>query len=89
MRVPFRFLTAALLMASFLSGCSCGGTDPDPTPTTDAGPTDAGNDAGTDAGTTPGTDAGTDAGTNPNAPVPVPGPRNPTNAAIDSDCDGL
>jgi len=90
MRVPFRFLTAALLMASFLSGCSCGGTDPDPTPTPDAGQSsDAGNDAGTDAGTNPGTDAGTDAGTNPNGPVPVPGPRNPSNASIDSDCDGL
>ena len=36
---------------------TCGGTDPDPTPTTDAGPT---SDAGNDAGTNNGTDAGTD-----------------------------
>ncbi|WP_309895541.1 adventurous gliding motility lipoprotein CglD [Archangium sp.] len=90
MRVPFRFLAAAMLMAAFMSGCSCGGTDPDPTPTEDGGqlPT-PGEDAGTDAGTTPGTDAGTDAGTTEPDRVPVPGSRNPTNATIDSDCDGL
>jgi hypothetical protein len=88
MNIRSRFLAASLLVTALLTGCP-GPVDPDPDPA-DAGQNqspDGGEGTEPDGGTTP-TDGGTDAGTDPDV-VPVPGPRDPTNATIDSDCDGL
>ncbi|MFY0564028.1 adventurous gliding motility lipoprotein CglD [Archangium lansingense] len=80
-------------MAALVTGCNCGGT---PNPQPDAG-VDAGGDAGTgdgDGGTDGGGDGGGGDPVNPD-PLPEdpfgdpPGPKNPTNGGIDTDCDGL
>ncbi len=85
-----RVLMAALLAVSLFSGCGPSHTNPGhPDPLPDAGTQpDGGDDGGTSGG---GDDGGTPGGgENPDTqPVPVPGPRDPSNSTIDSDCDGL
>ncbi|ATB35859.1 hypothetical protein CYFUS_001273 [Cystobacter fuscus] len=84
MRAPKRLLAAALV--AFLAGCpQPPTTEPDPDPTGDGGTSDGGP-------TTP-DDGGTDGGdvqqpTDDPFEKP-PGPLNPTNKTIDTDCDGL
>lgn len=88
-----RFLAAALLVAALVTGCNCGGGT-DPLPDGGPNPTTDGGDGGTDGGGDGGADGG-DGGQDLPPPLPEdpfgdpPGPKNPTNADIDTDCDGL
>ncbi|MBM7115807.1 adventurous gliding motility lipoprotein CglD [Archangium primigenium] len=87
MRASSRFVLAALVMTTLVTGC---GDDPVVNPPIE-NPEQDGGGTQTDGGSTePVPDAGpVEPPTFEDPFGPPPGPRNPTNAKIDTDCDGL